>query len=748
MSLHIHHLYGCAPAPLALYLKAIGILRLIAEQADPQARGWWQDEHFCLMTKLDQTALETFFLTHYSPTPLLSPWNGGSGFYRTWDAKNKRLRHSKNAAALDDLTGSSDTRMQLLRAACDEVLDILPEYCDHADVSKLTAKERNKLLIMPVGKGPSFPVIAKNDAGKSQVQRVLLRNSRQTPFYKSALIEVGEKVTGPWVWGSGGNDGNIDYTGRFFENLKLVLSPSDSEQNVRFLRCALFNIQTDGFLTKAAGKIGQFHPSAAGGANVATGTGSQDDTFLNPWDYVLMLEGAMIIKSRMTRRLQPASIATASTPFAMRSHAAGHMSPGSEKSDRGEQWLPLWSKPVTFLEIQTLIGEGHIQIGRKLANRPVDAVRALSRLGVARGITAFIRYGFLERNGRSTLAVSLGRIQVQHRPQVRLIDDIAPWMDRLQRLAREAHAPARLVNAERRLANAVFAVLSHDDTPRRWQAVLEAAADIELLQKGGTGLRAGPIPRLQCAWIKAIHDNSPEVRLAMAFGSAAIYNKEQKPYNQIRHHWLPLEKGARRLQIKDKRLVHDVRVVMNGRDPVADCAAVVNRRLIEAQAESRRNLPLQSAFGCGATLSDLAQLLDGQVDLSRVLTLGRALMALDWRSWDNNCLPAPPPSKTHPDEAWLALRLACLPWPLSKDLNIPAETSLVSRLMSGDAGAAVRIAASRLRASGIRVPLTSTFTDPNTARLWAAALAFPISRRTAQHAARILSPNSLGDNHD
>ena len=43
MALHLHHLYGCSPQPLALYLKAIGILCLVAEQVDPDARGWWQD---------------------------------------------------------------------------------------------------------------------------------------------------------------------------------------------------------------------------------------------------------------------------------------------------------------------------------------------------------------------------------------------------------------------------------------------------------------------------------------------------------------------------------------------------------------------------------------------------------------------------------------------------------------------------------------------------------------------------------
>ena len=34
-------LKGCTPEPLMNYLKALGILRLVAEQRDPNAQGCW-----------------------------------------------------------------------------------------------------------------------------------------------------------------------------------------------------------------------------------------------------------------------------------------------------------------------------------------------------------------------------------------------------------------------------------------------------------------------------------------------------------------------------------------------------------------------------------------------------------------------------------------------------------------------------------------------------------------------------------
>jgi CRISPR-associated protein Csx17 len=302
------------------------------------------------------------------------------------------------------------------------------------------------------------------------------------------------------------------------------------------------------------------------------------------------------------------------------------------------------------------------------------------------------------------------------------------------------------------LANAVFDALTHDHTPARWQAILLAATDIEAIQVTGTAIEANPIPQLHPDWVTAVNDHSAEVRLALALGSAAAFFRRGRPADPVRHHWLPLDAGARRFKTADNRLIKDSRVVVSGRDSVRDLAAIVERRLIESEDGGQRRSGLIAAPRCGARLDDLAHFLAGEVDLDKLLGLARAFMALRWDTWKPEFHPAPKvPESTAdspgtkqlretPGECWLAVRLACLPWKLTRDKDIPADPRMVRLLSSGDAGRALEIACRRLRSAGIRPPMQAGVSDRGIARLWAAALAFPISHNTALKCLARLDP--------
>jgi CRISPR-associated protein Csx17 len=83
-----------------------------------------------------------------------------------------------------------------------------------------------------------------------------------------------------------------------------------------------------------------------------------------------------------------------------------------------------------------------------------------------------------------------------------------------------------------------------------------------------------------------------------------------------------------------------------------------------------------------------------------------------------------------------------LPWPLVDGRVVPVDPALVRRLDAGDASSAVTLALRRLGAAGINPAIRGAAASPERARLWGAALTFPISQRTASRFARELDPAS------
>src|SRR5947208_1584228 len=94
-------LTGCTSTPFGSYLKALGVLRLI-----PNARGLWDGDTFVLQSELGFQELLDWYLHQYEPTPIIAPWNGGSGFY----AKDNQ----DGIRAIED---STDPRFAIYRAA-------------------------------------------------------------------------------------------------------------------------------------------------------------------------------------------------------------------------------------------------------------------------------------------------------------------------------------------------------------------------------------------------------------------------------------------------------------------------------------------------------------------------------------------------------------------------------------------------------------------------------------------------------
>lgn len=653
--MHVHRLGGATPAPLAHYLKALGILRILATQRDPSARGWWKDEAFHLATSLDEEALVAFWMRDYAPSPITSPWNKGSGFLTKGDAA---------ALGLDAIARGAAARLGPLRRGIAEARAMIAELSeadaavrkikDEAKAKGLSKAAKDKLRSDPSFKRRLAEAERRFKALKeNQIPAFRMRwRGDQLRWMSAAVVlpDGDDKPAYPSLLGTGGNDGRLDFTKNLYDRLGALFDfetgePRDATRD--FVRAGLFGEPTRALVGDAP--TGQFLPGTAGGAN--SSTAPMGGSFVNPFDFVLALEGALLFTAHVSKRLEANTRASAAAPFAVRSAASGYGSAAlSDEGPRGEQWMPLWGQPSSLDEVEKLFAEGRSRFGDGPAREPLEFARAVRRLGTARGVQSFQRFAFIERNGQSNLAVPIGRFYASRErvddaaDRSRLVDDLDRengWLGRVRREARADHAPARLSAAERRLSDALFGVIVHPDEATRWQRALVALGEVEQVMGSGSGFRAGPVPPLDPEWIAAAdRADATHVRLAAVFAlqgrSIAGPDSGARGFGDgIRRHAIPLEDGrrARFATVGDAtsaRLAKRSDVVLLARRGVDDAIALVERRLVEAAQRGERHLPLSPARE-GARPADLAAITEGRIDLDQVLGLARGMMAIDLR---------------------------------------------------------------------------------------------------------------------
>ena len=715
-------LAGCSPTPLASYLKALGVLRLIASPtssvsgtaADSEVRGFWENERFHLHIRLDYGALTRFFLEDYAPSPIIAPWNGGSGFYP-----------GDNKKGIEPLAGSK----------------VAPRFLTIADAIKAAFQEIQK---QGLKKRPEGPDKTRFVAGL----RGCLPDAA-LDWLDSALALSGDRLNFPQLLGTGGNDGRLDFTNNFMQRLAStfdVATGKPKEDAERLLRTSLFADGTWGFHNVA---IGQFAPGAAGGPNASTGY--EADSNVNPWDFVLALEGAIMFAGAATRRHQGSPELGASFPFTVRPTGAGWggVSDSDEENARAEFWAPLWDQPAGHRELEGLLKEGRAILNGKTARDGLDFARAAASLGTSRGVSGFARYGFVMRSGKAYLAAPLGTLSVRSRTSegVELIGDLdtGGWLNRIRRLAREKGASARARTAVKQLEDALFAMSEAHVRPRSVQGALNALGDLVgwLRDSRDSPEKISPPPRLSYKWVRLADDGTPEYRVAVALASLGWSSGEDLRQNAIVEgedtttpkkrialaaHFAPLDaetipKWRRRWDAQNQ-----TRVVWGTGDLESNLIALLQRRLIDVSIDS----PLEAEMS--ARLADIVAFIEGDFDDARC---ARLLAGLVWAQ------PARLPFVKQALRpvvpfAYAVLKPIFAPAVSLKVLaekglvppncKFPIPPGLVSRLQSGRVEEAVHMALTRAHASGIACSFAGRKISQKaqTGRRLAAALLIPL----------------------
>jgi len=754
-----HHLDlpGCTPEPLMAYLKALGILRVVSEQKDAQARGWWRNDTFQLQSTLDSAALVKFFLDEYRPTPIVAPWAGGSGFFR-----------KDNKQAVQELAGSAVARLALYRKVIESVQAII----DQENVSDKPGEAVKARLIRRYRRELPDEVVAWMDA--------------------AMVLQRDGQAFAPLL-GTGGNDGRLDFTQNFMQrilSLRLYTADEASDESRAWLDNALFASP----VRLGAASVGQFSPGRAGGPNATQGM--EGDSTDNPWEFVLMLEGTILIAGAAVRRYGPEGSVRAAFPFTVRAVAAGFDSAASkdQTDSRGELWLPLWTRPASLHELRQLFGEGRAEVSGRAARDGTHFARAVAGLGVDRGITAFNRLGFLKRSGKAYLAAPLGRFHVAERSGVDLLRAVDPWLEHFRRAAGDKNAPPRFGSALRRIDSAVFDFCRYGGKPFFQKIIIAlGAAERELAnaERFRADRKLNPLAGLSPAWIEAADDHSPEFIIGRSL--ACIHDAEGK-IGPLRANLEPVDwqKRCRAWAEKDRS------VVWNAADPAANLANVLARRMMDGSRAGCEGLPLASPYA--APLDTIAAFIAGDLDDRRIENLIWGLILVEMpkaHGRDRRSLgpgaaaPGGPASPPLPRE-YALLRLLFLPCPIGPErsgetvrwrlargcadggkeggLIIRPEPRILPLLRAGRLGEACRIAAQRLRATGLP-PMPGALptgvlrddcwsertTDPHRSRRLAAALLIPVSSKSVDHlihlvcraddsaAAEVLAPVGEGE---
>jgi CRISPR-associated protein Csx17 len=697
---------GCKPDPIASYLKGLGIFRIIAEQLDSSVRCRWKHERMELETKLTREDIRQFFLCSYNPAPITTPWNGASGYF----PNDKGARNN----GLVPLKKSRSDRFLAYRQIiqfCEDTLQLL-------GLAEKPDKRDSKLKLLK--------------SLRAECPDVYL------DWLDAAIVLTEAASSYPPLLGTGGNDGHLDFSSAYMQRLVSMFDLNTGKpMNLTddYLDAALFETVSPK-LQKAS--IGQFYPGARGGFN--SSAGFSGDGVINPWDYVLLIEGSLLFTAAAHKRMDAGQPGVPAAPFTVQNSPAGYgSSTPDEVSNRGEVWVPLWSKWTSVMALKHLFGEGRVTVGRRKAATGIDFARAVKGLGVAAGIDAFHRFGIQERFGDSNLAVSLGRWNVKQNRAVQLLDEIDPWLSQLRNVCRNDKTPGRIVRAWNMLEQSIMRFVRHADSDAGYE-LISALVGMSAVQsrawKFCKDRFLSPPPMLSSQWINIIEQTTPEYLIGMAVGS--IRKTDSAP--AFREHIEPVVQYGRACRwVKDDVPAH---VVYKTNNPVTALTETALRRFMDAVRHNCLPLPVDSGITCPAWA--LEDFLANRIDSERLNIMIRFGSMVRWQKDDVKDRQVPDKPFYGLPAAYTILKLCHLPFRLEGH-DIVHDPSISALLYAGNLSDAATVAVRRLRISGLPPRVTHVPNHGELAQRCLAALLVPVTWHDLQ---KLVNRDILPDLND
>ncbi|KKH91822.1 hypothetical protein EO95_16845 [Methanosarcina sp. 1.H.T.1A.1] len=683
-------LKGCSTDTFTDYLKALGVFKIFSQQKDGSARAYWKNNRFVINTAYDSDAMVDFFLHEYAPSPLFRPWGGRSGFYKGSSEKSAR-------DALLPLVNSKDSRF-------DPFKKVYYAFQEFSDLKGITEKPSDDELITFL------------ENLRSQLPEDILE------WLDTCYVLTGDNRIYLPLLGTGGNEGSGNYSSNYLQALNEVLIKKKEKEANQLLEHCLFSKYTPKLSNLS---IGQLSPGAVAEANSTEGYRSKSK-LVNPWDVVFSMEGATLFAGSASRRFGGSRGTSdrnfGSFPFTVLPSVAGishitfkdNFKDPNKKSDyktfENEFWLPLWNRPTSYNEITYLFHEGRAQVGRRPANNGLDFVRAISSLGVDRGIDSFVRYARLKRQGSgknaNALAIPLGTFKVKQQKNVNLIEELDNWLNILRnKCSSKESVAARYSSNLRSIDEAIFSFSKYGDVLHFQNLLIELGKAERSFASAGANRPIRPLNDLSPSWITACDDGSVEFRIACAV--ASVYDKK---VGSIRRQLEPSEiiKGGR-LEWSNTR----TSVVWSNSDLCSNMKAILQRRVLEGKMKGSNFTPIGGRVA--VSLSDISKFIRGEVNDQKISDLMWGLSTIKWKYYDkekhrerwNSGIDAMIP------RAYAFLKLLFIPgnlifenerWGLSYDekkgIHLPSSPEIL-RVIDSQQDKAFELVTRRLKASGL-----------------------------------------------
>ena len=711
------YMANCKTEPFGFALKALGVMKIIGEQKDPDIESYWENGELRINTLLTKEKITDFFLKEYSPTPILAPWLSQSGFWPSFQSPY-----------MESIMESDQSRFDSFRRNVIKIRTIINQIAQEQGFTQSDLQNKKK----------SHDFMSRNKEKLITMCRNQLDDSYVYWSDAAAVINAEGVVKYPPINGTGGNDARLEFTHTFIEMVAGMLLKLDDDRNYRIssslLNNSLFGNFTNYLRTNVS--VGKFIPGLTGGLNQGEGI-ETDNAAVNPWDLIFFMEGITIWTSGIGKK-NGAINSIPISPFTVRlSSPYSSADPSDPKSF--ELWFPVWKNPATLDEIKLIFREGRSDIGRKTASTGLQFAESVNSLGVDRGIDEFVRYSLSVKNGQASFLIPLGQYKVKMNKYPDLLLGLEPLLSSIDLFLRKnsTDLPPSFEKVRVEIEKSIFDFAVNGDKYNAKRVVIALGRFERLLSAhlsivSNTNL--SPLGGLDPKWLKAMDDKSIEMKIALAVSSITYSDKDRGTRKKV---------GSIRTNIESVKSENglewskdDPEFSWIGNSIYEKMVNTILRRVLIAERDNLNNLPLYSKIKLSTY--EISEFIHGNFKESLTEDLIFGLLLINRHNDDfynyayeiieKGEFPAIKPFD------FALLKLIFLPEDIrsgfDESVHIIPETAIVSLLKAGRVADACRIAQSRLLSSNLK-PINTIF--PNLGQSYsmklAAALLLPVEQR-------------------